>query len=146
MTLIKRLPRLDQRKRQACPKPMPTVVRKQERIKAKAANEADFRKSVWVRDQGKSRASGKPLGKSGSNWEKVGEVHHVLARSTNPDKIYDVSNGLLLSKQEHALAETMCPGEPSKSLLNIEGPTDRGKPQTFVWLDVNGKELKRRIG
>lgn len=127
-------------------KPLPTPLRKEEKKKTKAAKEKDFRLGVWERDKGRSRASGKPLARSGSDWNKVGEVHHVIARSLAPERIYDVSNGILLSKQEHALAETNCPNDPSKRLLDISGPEDRALPQTFIWRDIDGKELRRTVG
>lgn len=137
---------LDQRPRQAVPKGTPTPLAKVARKAAKKANEATFRKSVWERDRSRSRASGKPLARSGTDYEKVGEVHHVLKRSTSPDRVFDVSNGILLSKHEHHLAETVCPNDPSHCLLDISGPEDRGEQQLFIWRDVNGKELKRRVG
>lgn len=128
------------------PKGLPAPLVKQEKAKTKAQQEKEFRASVWDRDQWKSRATGKPLGKSGANWLKVGEVHHVLKRSTYPADRLNQSNGILLSKQEHALAETHCPSAVNKMLLEITGPADLGKPQTFVWRDVSGKELRRRVG
>lgn len=126
------------------PKSLPTPLRKAAQQQTKAAADRAFRAGVWTRDQGRSRASGKPLSKSGTNWRTVGEVHHVFARSTDPDKRLDVSNGILLSKEEHALAETNCPNDPAHCLLDIEGPTDRALPQTFIWRDIHGKELRRR--
>jgi hypothetical protein len=136
----------ESRKGQSWPKGLPRPLLKQEKKKAKATLEREFREGVWTRDKKRSRASKKPLGKSGTDWSKVGEVHHVLARSTHPDRIYDVSNGILLSKEEHALAETMCPNAAGLYLLEINGPADRGEKQTFIWRDVMGKELRRRIG
>jgi hypothetical protein len=134
------------RRGQSWPKGLPRPLVKQEKKKAKATLEREFREGVWTRDKKRSRASRKPLGHSGTDWSKVGEVHHVLARSTHPDRIYDVSNGILLSKEEHALAEAMCPNAAGKYLLEINGPEDRGEKQTFIWRDVHGKELRRRIG
>lgn len=122
------------------------MLEREAKRKTKKQLEAEFRAAVWARDEGKSRASGRPLKKSAVSAKDVGEVHHVLARSTDPDKRLDVSNGILLSREEHMLAETACPANPMRCLLNIDGPLDRGKPQRFVWLDVNGKELKRRTG
>ncbi len=128
------------------PKGLPTPVAKVEKKKAKAAQEKAFRLAVWKRDKSRSRASRKPLARSGSDYEKVGEVHHVVPRSLAPERLYDVSNGLLLNKHEHQLAETICPNDPAHRLLDIEGPDDRGLPQEFIWRDVHGKEFKRRIG
>jgi hypothetical protein len=136
----------ESRKGQSWPKGLPRPLVKQEKKKTKAALDLAFRKAVWARDKSRSRASKKPLVKATTDWSKLGEVHHVLARSTHPDRIYDVSNGILLSKEEHALAETMCPNAAGKYLLEINGPEDRGEKQTFIWRDVHGKELRRRIG
>ncbi len=127
-------------------KGQPAVLTKVDKKKAKKDNDASFRKAVWERDKSRSRASRKPLGRSGTDFEKVGEVHHVIPRSLAPERVYDVANGLLLSKHEHALAETNCPNDPAHRLLDIEGPDDRGEKQTFIWRDIHGKELKRRIG
>lgn len=130
----------------ACPKGLPTPLLKKEKKATKEAKHKAFRLGVWERDRGLSRASRKPLARSGSDYDRVGEVHHVLARSTHPDQIFEVSNGILLSRTEHVLAETACPGDPSHCLLDITGPADRGQPQIFVWRDKDGKEVKRRIG
>ncbi len=127
-------------------KPEPRVIAKAEKKQTKDKAEAAFRLAVWERDRGQSRASGKPLGRSGTASDRIGEVHHVLARSTDPDKRLDVSNGILLSRAEHQLAETACAGDPSKCYLDINGPVDRGKPQVFIWRDSSGKELRRRQG
>jgi hypothetical protein len=127
-------------------KPLPRVLVKEEKRKTKAQQHKDFRAAVWERDAGHSRASGKPLAKSGADWKRVGEVHHVLARSTNPESVFDVSNGILMSKEEHALAETNCPNAPDKCLLDIDGPEDRGKPQKFTWHDINGNRIRHRVG
>lgn len=124
----------------------PAPLAKEDKRKAKVANDVAFRKGVWERDKRRSRASKKPLSPSGTDFHKVGEVHHVVPRSLAPERIYDVSNGLLLSKHEHALAEAACPNDPMHRLLDIEGPDDRGELQTFIWRDAQGKELRRRVG
>lgn len=134
-----------------CPPPklqkgLPHPLVKEEKRKAKKLSEAEFRKGVWARDKHRSRASRKPLGRSGTDFHQVGEVHHVIPRSLAPERVYDVANGLLLSKHEHALAETNCPNDPVHRLLDIEGPDDRSQPQTFIWRDSQGAELRRRIG
>ncbi len=130
----------------ASQKGLPTVLRRQERIKSKQVQEDAFRKAVWARDGGKSRASGKPLGRSGTSPERVGDVHHVLKRSTHPEGKWKLSRGILLSRLEHKLAETVCPNDPSHFLLEISGPEDLGKPQLFTWRDVQGVILKTRLG
>lgn len=127
-------------------KPLPHAFAKEDRRKAKVAQGETFRRAVWERDRGRSRASGKPLARSGTDYHKVGEVHHVIARSLAPDRIYEVGNGILLSKHEHLLAETTCPNAPELHLLDIEGAEDRGDPQRFIWRDVHGTQLRWRIG
>jgi 5-methylcytosine-specific restriction endonuclease McrA len=127
-------------------KGLPRVIVKEERRKEKVANADTFRKGVWKRDESLSRASGKPLSHSGTDFHKVGEVHHVIPRSLAPERVYDVTNGLLLSKHEHALAEAVCPNAPDRRFLDISGPDDRGEQQTFIWRDAQGTELRRRIG
>lgn len=141
-----------QQTRRATPKHevLPAPLVKEEKRKAKKVREDAFRKAVWLRDKGRSRASGKPLARSGTDFHKVGEVHHVIARSLAPERLYDATNGILLSKHEHHLAETSCPNDPAHCLLDIRhadaGADDRGLPQLFIWRDVHGKETKRRIG
>lgn len=135
------------RERYATPKhqitPAPLV--KEAKKAAKKASEVEFRKGVWLRDEGRSRASRKPLARSGTDFHKVGQVHHVVPRSLAPERVYDITNGILLSAHEHALAEAICPNDPAHRLLDIEGPDDRGEKQTFIWRDVNGVELKRKV-
>lgn len=123
----------------------PAVLVKADKKAAKKASDLAFRNEVWKRDKQRSRASKTPLARSGADFQKVGEVHHVIPRSLAPERIYDVTNGLLLSKHEHALAEAICPNDPAHRLLDIEGPDDRGEKQTFIWRDVNGVELKRKV-
>lgn len=127
-------------------KPMPRAITKPAKKKSKDEQAKAFRAAVWSRDKSRSRASKKPLSKSGTDYDRVGEVHHVIPRSLAPERLYDVSNGILLSKQEHALAETNCPNDQAHRLLEINGPDDRGQLQTFIWRDVNGIELRRKVG
>ena len=139
------LPLLTQRARQTCPKPPPHVVTKVAKAKTKAQQAKAFREAVWMRDEGRSRASGTPLRSSGTvDWTRLGEVHHGRKRSTHPADRFDPSNGILLSKQEHAFATVACPSDPRYALLEIKGPADLAKPHTFIWRDVNGREIRRR--
>jgi 5-methylcytosine-specific restriction endonuclease McrA len=146
MGLFDDLPVLHGQPGRPVPKPMPRAITKPEEQHSKKAQAKAFRDAVWDRDKKRSRASGKLLSKSGTDYDQVGEVHHVIPRSLAPERIYDVSNGLLLSKTEHALAETNCPNAPDKRLLDISGPDDRGEFQTFIWRDVHGEEVRRRVG
>lgn len=146
MTAFDDLPTLTNRPRQAVPKGLPRALTKPQERKVKESHAKAFREAVWARDQRRSRATGRPLSKSGTDYQIVGEVHHVIPRSLAPDRVYDVGNGLLLSKLEHLQAETICPNAPEHRLLEIDGPEDRGQLQAFVWRDVDGEEVKRRIG
>jgi hypothetical protein len=137
-----------QRTRRATPKHQieKSVITKDDKRKSKKAKGDAFRDEVWTRDKKRSRASGKPLSRSGTDPHKVGEVHHVIPRSLAPERVHDVANGLLLSRFEHALAETTCPNAPAHHYLDIVGPDDRGKRQTFIWRDKDGNEKKRKVG
>lgn len=139
---------LDQRGRCATPKHQiekSVITKETTRVEKKRRGE-QFRADVWTRDKKRSRASAKPLSRSGTDPHKVGEVHHVIPRSLAPERVYDVANGLLLSRFEHALAETACPNDPAHHYLDIEGPDDRSLPQTFLWRDKDGKVIKERKG
>ena len=140
------LPTLATRPTPNLQKGLPRAITKPEKKKSKEAQAREFRAAVWARDKARSRASRKPLAKSGADYDRVGEVHHCIPRSLAPERLYDVTNGLLLSKAEHAMAETNCPNDPAHRLLDIHGPDDRGKPQVFIFRDVNGKEIRRRQG
>lgn len=135
-----------QAERRAPQKGLPRVLEKKAKQKSKDEQDKAFRAAVWTRDESKCRATRKPLKRSGMNWSTVGEVHHVLKRSTNPDRIYDVSNGILMSKEQHALASTRCPNATEFYLLSIDGPEDMSQPQTFTWRNADGIVTKTRVG
>lgn len=125
---------------------VPRVVAQEAKRQAKKANGKTFRDAVWARDKGLCRATRRPLTKSGSDPQRVGEVDHVLNRSTHPDRIYDVSNGILISRYLNHLKKEACPGAPEFFLFAITGPDDRGQEQTFTWRDLNGKVTRTRQG
>jgi len=126
---------------------LPTVLAKKARKKSKEQQAKDFRDEVWARDKGKSRATGRKLVKSGTtDWAKLGEVDHSIPRSLAPERIYDVSNGILLSKEENRLRKVACVNAPEFKLFDYSGPDDRSLPQIFIWRDKDGKETKRRMG
>jgi hypothetical protein len=128
-------------------KGLPAVLERKARKAEKANKDEAFRLAVWDRDKGRSRATGKPLVKSGTtDWAQLGEVDHAYLRSTAPERIYDVSNGILLSKEENRLRKVPCPRAPEFKLFDYTGPDDRGKPQTFIWRDGDGNITKRRKG
>lgn len=142
------LPSLADRPRQACPKAgLPTPIAKKERQKTKDQQAKDFRDAVWARDKGKSRATGRTVVKSGTtDWSKLGEVDHAIPRSLAPDRLYDIGNGILLSKEENRLRKVACAEAPECRMFDYTGPDDRGQLQTFIWRDRTGKEIRRRIG
>lgn len=136
------LPVLNHQKARAVPKGLPKALVKEERKKSKEKQDAEFRAAVWARDKSTCRATGTPLQKSGLDWDKVGEIDHVINRSTAPDLVYAVTNGILISKKLNRLKKTACPEAPEHHMFEISGPEDRGKPQRFTWRDVTGKVTK----
>jgi len=144
------LPSLNDRQRERYATPrheiQPSAITKDERKKSKEAQGEAFRDAVWKRDKGRSRATGQKLSKSGTNWDEIGEVDHVINRSIAPDRVYDVTNGILLSKRENRLKKTPCPLAPEHHLFEVSGPDNRGEPQTFTWRDKAGTITKTRVG
>lgn len=135
--------------RRATPKHQmtPNVITKEEKRKVKKANEDTFRAAVWARDKGICRATGDPLVKGGTtDPHRLGEVDHTLMKSTNPDRVYDVSNGVLMQKFLNRLRKVSCPEAPEHKYFDYSGPEDRGEQQTFVWRDRAGNITKTRIG
>lgn len=137
----------------ACPKTgLPVALARKERKKSREQLAKDFRDDVWTRDKGRSRATGKKLVRGDerqrgiTDWSKLGEVDHAYPRSTAPDRIYDVENGILLSKEENRLRKVVCAQAPEFKRFDYSGPEDRGLPQTFVWRNADGTITKTRIG
>lgn len=136
-----------ERIRRALTKPIPTPLRRKAERKAKVDRDDDFRDEIWTLDGGKSRATGKPLVRSGTlDWDRIGEVDHAITRSTAPDRVYDPSNALLLSKMENRLRKVPCPRAPEFKMFDYTGPDNRREPQHFVWRDEDGRITKERIG
>lgn len=128
-------------------KGLPPVLVKQDRKAEREAKEQALIDACWLRDNGKSRASGRKLSWNAKGWDQRGQVHHGDKRSTTPERKYDLSNVILLSKTEHALAHARCPHATELLfMLEIVGPEDLALPQTFIWRDKDGKELRRRLG
>lgn len=126
---------------------LPTPLAKKAKAKSREEKAEAFRRAVWERDKGRSRATGKPLVKSGTmDWARLGEVDHAYPRSTSPDRIYDVSNGILLSKEENRLRKVACLHAPEFRMFSYDGPDDRGKEQRFIWRNEDGKIIKERRG
>ncbi len=150
--VVNKLPMSDdpdviKRRIESLKKPVPHQLAKADRDKAKADKGETFRRQVWTRDKHHCRATGAPLVRSGTtDWKKLGEVDHALLRSTNPDRIYDVSNGILLQKALNRLRKVSCPEAPEFKMFDYTGPEDRGELQTFTWRDKTGKVTNVRVG
>lgn len=126
---------------------LPAPLARKERQKTKDEQAEAFRKAIWLRDKGKSRATGRKLVKSGTtDWDKLGEVDHSIPRSLAPERIYDTSNGILLSKTENRLRKVVCAEAPEFKHFDYSGPDDRSQPQTYTWRDRTGKITKQRMG
>lgn len=143
------LPTLAEAMRERCArqKGLPPVLERKARKKLKMDKDQAFREAIWKRDEGCSRATGRSLTKSGTtDWAKLGEVDHAIPRSLDPSRIYDTSNGLLLSKEENRLRKVPCAEAPEFRMFDYAGPDDRSLPQLFTWRDVHGRITKQRIG
>lgn len=125
---------------------VPKQLAKEEKDKKKADKGKAFRDAVWARDKGRSRATGKKLERTAISWDVCGEVDHVIDRSLAPERVYDVSNGILLSKRENRLKKLACPRAPELRMFSVEGPDDRGKEQVFTWRDKDGHVVKTKKG
>jgi hypothetical protein len=122
------------------------LVKKAEKVDTEKRGE-QFRAAVWMRDRGCCRATGKPLKRSGTtDWSILGEVDHSIPRSLAPERIYDVGNGLLLTKELNRLRKVACPRAPEFRMFAYDGPDDRQQPQTFTWRNEDGAVTKQRIG
>jgi 5-methylcytosine-specific restriction endonuclease McrA len=128
------------------PKPAPHQIAKKAKKKSKDEQAKAFRDEVWRLDGGKCRATGKPLSRSGVDWDAIGEVDHSIPRSLAPERLYDVSNGLLLTKTLNRLRKVACTDAPEYRVFDYSGPDNRRLPQTFVWRDMTGKITKTRMG
>ena len=146
---IQDLPTLAEMRAKPCApaKGLPRQLAKKEAKKAKEDRGKAFRDEVWARDGGQCRATGKQLLRWGTtDWDLLGEVDHAYQRSTHPERIFDTSNGLLLTKALNRLRKVACPHAPEHKMFDYSGPENRALPQTFVWRDKTGKVIKRRKG
>lgn len=128
------------------PKGLPPALVKEEKLKSRETQDRLAREKVWARDKAMSRASKRPLKKSGLDWNEIGEVDHVINRSTAPERVYDTSNMILLSRKENRLKKTACPRAPEFHMFEVVGPDDRALEQTFRWRDADGKIVKETKG
>lgn len=128
-------------------KPLPRQLVKEKRDQEKADKGKTFRDEVWARDQGRCRATKKQLVRVGSvKWDELGEVDHAYLRSLAPERIYDTSNGLLLTKRLNRLRKVACPKAPEYRMFSYDGPDNRALPQRFTWRDEDGKVTRKTVG
>ena len=121
-----------------------TVVESRKKAAAKQTAEQKRNATVWTRDRGVSRASGRPVVHASPVAAKRGEVAHLptSTRSTNPGTKNDPNRCVLLTAEEHALSDARtAPG--GKPLLEIKG-TDGRKAITFIRRNERGRVLWRR--
>lgn len=130
-------------RRRAEPKPS-RALRHETTKRKKDRREQEVRDAVWFRDGGKSRATSKPLSRTAVDRDRKWDPHHLEKQSTHPEREFDVSNIVSLSRQEHDLAETVCPKNPKYFLLDILG-MDASRALTFIRRDAEGRELWRRV-
>lgn len=138
----------------APPKGLPPVLARKERQQSKDDQAEAFRSAIWTRDKGRSRATGKKLqrvhpkqrGAGLIPWSEAGEVDHSIPRSLAPERMYDVGNGILLSKEENRLRKVPCARAPEFKRFDYTGPDDRSLPQRFLWRDDDGKITKETRG
>ncbi len=62
---------------------------------------AQFRSAVWLRDQGRDRATGALVGKGSDRWQRNGEVAHLKCRRVMPEWKTDPDRAVLLSGLSH---------------------------------------------
>jgi hypothetical protein len=99
--------------------------------------ERKFRELIWLRDQGRSRATGQPLERQSDNWGKQGDVCHLQAKGLHPERKYDTSNAFLMERILHIASDGR-----GHYRLKISGNADA--ELIFVMTDKNGQELWRR--
>ncbi len=122
------------------------VVAKEEKKKTKAEQSKFFRDEVWRLDGNKCRATRVQLSRAGIDDHKVGEVDHAIPRSLAPERLYDVSNGILISRYLNRLRKVACAEAPEFQMFSYTGPDNRRELQTFRWRDRTGKVIRTEIG
>jgi hypothetical protein len=98
--------------------------------------------AVWKRDQHRSRASALPVTKGADIETERGEVAHLAARSTSPEKRWDPDNCVLLTAEEHRLSDPRT-APHGKILLAIAGK-HANKELRFIRLAPDGSVLWTR--
>ncbi len=75
---------------------------------------------------------------------------HAFPRSLAPELIYEVTNGVLISKFLNRLRKVACAEAPEHRMFDYEAvepnDPDRGHKQRFTWRDKAGAVTKVRIG
>ena len=120
--------------------PKVTTPTKAEKRREKDRLERAFRKAVWKRDKGRDRATGHLLQRTHESPFLRGEVHHIQSKGAHPELRYTVSNGILLSAENHRLAEGRGGG-----LLLIHGIDANARLQ-FTRLETSGRILWSKFG
>jgi 5-methylcytosine-specific restriction endonuclease McrA len=92
-----------------------------------------MRMRIYERDQGCSRASGKPVKFASGDWQQ-GHVHHRVYRSAGGSD--ETSNLVLLTMEEHAAVHAQ--------LLEIDGNADEVLTFTRYKFTDAGREVVRQ--
>ena len=126
--------------------PKRTTPSKEDRKRERDARDRRFREAVWARDGAKDRATGAVLERSHEDWDRRGQVAHLLSRRAHPEVRCNTSNGVLLSDHMHQLSD-----HRGGRLLRLTDPetgdlaTDANKPIRFTLYDRAGRVVWERI-
>lgn len=107
--------------------------------------EKKFLAAIWLRDRGRDRCTGQRLERLTDDWNRLGDVAHILAKSTSPQLRYATSNACLLSRASHILSDGR-----GGYLLKIEGDADGeltfrryARDGTLLWTRVSPCPIKK---
>ncbi len=109
---------------------------------AERLTEKQFRDAVWIRDEGKDRATGLPLVRGAATWDTEGQVCHLKARRVMPEWARDPDRAILLSARNHMFSDAR--GQCRLKLTDPETgepATDARKPIRFTMYDKEGLPL-----
>jgi hypothetical protein len=99
-----------------------------------------LREAIWFRDQGRDRCTGHRLERHSNNWDRLGDVCHIRARSLAPERKYDPDNAFLMCRRLHIASDAR-----GDYRLKIIG-TDASLPLLFRMTDKTGAVLWERTG
>lgn len=119
------------------PKPAPTS-----RTKRTAKQYDELRDLVWIADESRSRASGRALTRGSDDPRRGGQVAHLKARGSHPERRFSLSNVCLLSIEEHAWSDARTANAGGRVLLERIGD-NANRSLTFIRKDRRGRELWR---